>query len=758
MKFSTKLRLIIFAISLTASTSISYLVYSSNVKTLEEHIKDRLMNQAFHTMDKIDRMLFERFGDIKTLASDPVIMSRNATPKQITERLTAYKNNYKAYASLSFFDLNRIRIADTEGIGLGSQHSFSAYWHEISRGIDITYDISVSESLNKTVFHFAAVVKDEKGTPFGVVVSRMLAENLYDLVNQAVGIYDIEKDFKVDLVDRDGVILYSNQKNEATLKKVSVDWDSVKKPLMQGVKVGAIRQRNPMEAAEDEILVFVAEHGYQDYKGKDWTLLICAPTKVAFASAMELNRKLIILLLVIAFSALLVIYFLSERLTRNIEELSVASTKVAAGDLDLHVKVTSRDEIGSLSVAFNKMVDDLKNSRDKLQAYSGELETRVAERTAELLEANKLLKKSGATLAKAQQIAKLGNWEFDIAGGNVTWSDEMYRIYGLHPEQFKLTYEAFLSRVHPDDRGFVSKAVGSALNENKPYGSDYRIIIPDGTVRNLHTESELVFDDTGKPVRLRGITQDITERKKFQAELEKKAKLESIGILAGGMAHDFNNLLTGVLGNISLTKMHMRPDNKDFNRLSEAEDVCGQMTELTRRIITFSEGGSPFRKALLLSTIINETTCSELSGPAISCRCDFSEGLSPVYADDGQIRQVFRNMVLNAKEAMPEGGVIRVIAENIILDKDDGVLKEGKYVKITIKDSGKGIPEEILPKIFDPYFTTKQMGSDKGMGLGLAVCYSIIKKHDGHITVESKAGEGSTFHIYIPAVEEMYEI
>lgn len=637
MKFSTKLTLIFSSIILTIGAVISYFVYSSNVKSLEGHIKDRLTNQAFHTMDKIDRMLFERFADIKTLASDPVIMSRNATPKQITERLMAYKNNYKAYASLSFFDLNRIRIADTEGIGLGSQHSFSVYWHGISRGLDFTYDISMSESLNKTVFHFAAVVKDEKGTPFGVVVSRMLAENLYDIVNQAVGIYNIEKDFKVELVDKDGVILYSNQKKEATLKKVSVDWDSVEKTLMQGVKIGAIRQRHPMEAAEDEILVFVTEHGYQDYKGKGWTLLICAPTKVVFASAFELNRKVIILLLVIAFPAFFLIYLLSNRLSRDIEELSEASVKVAAGNLDLHVKTASRDEIGSLSVAFNKMVDDLKNSRDKLLAYSGELEKTVMERTAEL------------------------------------------------QKQF-------------------------------------------------------------------------ADRIRLEAELEKKDKLESIGILAGGMAHDFNNLLTGILGNISLTKMHMSHDNKDYSRLSDAENICVQMTELTRKLITFSEGGNPFRKVLSISSIINETACSELCGPNISCQCDFSDGLSPVYVDDGQIRQVFRNMVINAKEAMPEGGVIKVRAENIILDKDDGVLKEGKYVKITIKDSGKGIPEEILPKIFDPYFTTKEMGSDKGMGLGLAVCYSIIKKHDGHITVESKAGEGATFHIYLPAVEEMYEI
>lgn len=259
--------------------------------------------------------------------------------------------------------------------------------------------------------------------------------------------------------------------------------------------------------------------------------------------------------------------------------------------------------------------------------------------------------------------------------------------------------------------------------------------------------------DVGGKKLLQATVRDITARKKMEAELAKKGKLESIGILAGGIAHDFNNLLTGILGNISLTKIRMRTYNKDYSLLSEAENTCMQMSELTRKLITFSDGGSPFRKAASISSIINEKECSELCGPEISCRCEIPQGLSPLYVDDWQIRQVFKNMVINAKEAMPEGGVIRVRAENIVLDKGDGVLKEGRYVMITIKDSGKGIPKDILPKIFDPYFTTKEMGAQKGMGLGLAVCYSIVKKHKGHIAVESMRGEGTTFYVYLPAAE-----
>lgn len=247
---------------------------------------------------------------------------------------------------------------------------------------------------------------------------------------------------------------------------------------------------------------------------------------------------------------------------------------------------------------------------------------------------------------------------------------------------------------------------------------------------------------------------DITGRKQLEAELEKARKLEAIGTLAGGIAHDFNNLLTAILGNISLTKMHMRPDDKDFKRLTDAENACMQATELSNRLIIFSKGGDPVRRIISINKMVDDTVCSALNGTNISCECKLPHDLNPVYADEGQIRECFRNMVINAIEAMPDGGVIRVNAENVTVnDSQVSGLKAGKYVKISIQDSGRGMPEEIMSRIFDPYFTTKEMGAQKGLGLGLAVCYSIIKKHDGHISVESNLNAGTVFDIYLSAVE-----
>ena len=174
-----------------------------------------------------------------------------------------------------------------------------------------------------------------------------------------------------------------------------------------------------------------------------------------------------------------------------------------------------------------------------------------------------------------------------------------------------------------------------------------------------------------------------------------------------------------------------------------------QATELSNRLIIFSKGWDPVRRIISKNKMVDDTVCSALSGTNILCECKLPNDLNPVYADEGQIRECFRNMVINAIEAMPDGGVIRVNAENVTVnDSQVSGLKAGKYVKVSIQDSGRGMPEDILSRIFDPYFTTKEMGAQKGLGLGLAVCYSIIKKHDGHISVESNLN-AALFSIFI---------
>jgi len=241
---------------------------------------------------------------------------------------------------------------------------------------------------------------------------------------------------------------------------------------------------------------------------------------------------------------------------------------------------------------------------------------------------------------------------------------------------------------------------------------------------------------------------DISERKRVESELVKAHKLESVGLLAGGIAHDFNNILTGIMGNASLAKMSLSPQDKAYKYVDNLETASYRAKDLTQQFLTFSKGGAPIKKRTSAAEIIRSSMQLALSGLKSTGELTIPDDLWFVDADEGQVSQVIINLIINADQAMPKGGNIRGICENIELDEANSFfLKKGMYVRISITDQGMGIPEEYLGKIFDPYFTTKE----KGRGLGLASAYAIMKNHDGHISVESQIGVGSTFSLYLPA-------
>lgn len=242
---------------------------------------------------------------------------------------------------------------------------------------------------------------------------------------------------------------------------------------------------------------------------------------------------------------------------------------------------------------------------------------------------------------------------------------------------------------------------------------------------------------------------DITEKKKFEQEILKAQKLESLGILAGGIAHDFNNTLTAIIGNISLAKMNLEENNPILEDLKNAENAALQARNLTQQMLTFSTGGSPIKSITSLKELIMEIAKFCLRGSNAICKDDIQDDLWNVNVDKGQISQVINNLIINAIQAMPKGGVVGIKASNEEI-KQFETGKVQKMVKITIEDNGIGIPKKILPNIFDPFFTTKKTGT----GLGLTICYSIVKSHGGYITVESEEGKGSKFYVFLPAIEE----
>ncbi len=242
--------------------------------------------------------------------------------------------------------------------------------------------------------------------------------------------------------------------------------------------------------------------------------------------------------------------------------------------------------------------------------------------------------------------------------------------------------------------------------------------------------------------------EDITDQKTAEEELLKRTKLESLGTFADGVAKDFDSLLSAILRNVFLAKISASEEDKILeNGLAIAERAGLQAKELAHRLITFAQGGYPVKKLEKLDDLIREAISKALTGSKVVCKPVIAPDLWPAEIDAMQIKQVIENMVANAREAMPEGGVVEVIAENITTGTNIRTLGEGNYVRIVIRDKGIGIPRENLSKIFDPYFTTKEKKGRGGIGLGLAICDSIIKYHNGLISVESVAARHVLFYL-----------
>jgi two-component system cell cycle sensor histidine kinase/response regulator CckA len=293
-----------------------------------------------------------------------------------------------------------------------------------------------------------------------------------------------------------------------------------------------------------------------------------------------------------------------------------------------------------------------------------------------------------------------------------------------------------------------------------PYGV-FRTGTP-ATYNHVHHQDDgglLYVETRAYPLKNEGSTvtsvieviSDITEKHLLEEERLKAQKLESIGTLAGGIAHDFNNLLQGVFGNISLAKMTLEQKDRSLALLGEAENALRQATNLTNQLLTFARGGKPKKQRISLLLAIENAVTFALSGSNTDYRLTHTDVPWPLDADEGQIMQAFQNIVINAREAMSEGGSVAITIENLLLAPNEIVELPtgGRFLKVTVRDTGSGIPEHHLPRIFDPYFSTKERGS----GLGLATVFSIIKNHGGTIRVQSEVDLGTTFTVYLPAAE-----
>ena len=528
-----------------------------------------------------------------------------------------------------------------------------------------------------------------------------------------------------------------------------------------------------------------------------------------------------------------------------------------------------------------------KKAEEELKKAHDSLEIRVEERTAELKkeiaerkQAEEALQESEELHKEAQRVARIGHWELHPETGTPVWSDEIFRIFGLNPQESEPSFTDHETHLHPDDWPLLNKAVTLASTEGTPFDIIFRIVRPDseigwmhaigtttkdekgkvtklfgtaqditkqkqaeealreseekyrtiletiedgyyeidlggnftffndsmckisgysrdelmgmnnrrytdevyakeiyqtfnkvyttgkpaksfhwpvirkdGTKRTVAASVSLRRDTEGEPMGFRGIVRDISERKRFEAQLQQVTKMEAIAILAGGVAHEFNNALMGVMGNIELLKIDLPEDERRDKYFEAMESASHRMARLTAQLLAYAEGGKYQPKDLKLDDFVIETLPILQHNLSPTVETVFPKDISHVKADHAQMQMVLSAILANSNEAIEDEGIIRITAENKDLDEDftkqHPGLKPGPYVCLTIEDDGKGMDEETRSGIFEPFFTTKF----QGRGMGMAATYGIIKSHDGAITVDSEPGKGTVVSIYLPAIE-----
>lgn len=373
------------------------------------------------------------------------------------------------------------------------------------------------------------------------------------------------------------------------------------------------------------------------------------------------------------------------------------------------------------------------------------------------------LKQSEERLKEAQEIAHVGHWSLDLIEDKLFWSDEVFRIFGVETQSFSGSLEAFINAVHPDDREMVQMAYSDSIKDRTPYEITHKVVRPDGEIRFVQEICKTVYDSTGKALRSIGTVQDITDRinsdqekEHLQHQLQQSQKMEAIGHLTGGVAHDFNNILASILGYTGLALTRYVPDkgSKLAEYLLEVNKAGWRAQNLIAQMLAFSRGSKTSPEKMMLEPLVKDVV--KMLRSTLPTSIEISQtvdmDLPFVDADSVRLHQVVTNLCINSRDAMEGSGRLDIHLHKVVMEKEKCSSchsdVSGEYVELCIEDTGSGMDESLLAQIFNPFFTTKDIG--KGTGMGLSVVHGIVHEHGGHLIVTSEPGIGSKFRLLLP--------
>jgi PAS domain S-box-containing protein len=483
------------------------------------------------------------------------------------------------------------------------------------------------------------------------------------------------------------------------------------------------------EFSSDEVMAIAIDDevvdgftAMEDIYGERLVLLQVEMPRDMYQHAMESQNFVLGFLLIVGIIlALLTAYLLEVFVLSRLNRLDRDVKRIGGGGSKHRVDGEGDDELGSLAGSINEMLETIESSQRQLLDSEKRYKAVVEDQTEMIFRTRP---DNGVTFA----------------------NDAFWEYFGIDEDERKTVY----SPLFRDSKRIIQNRISKLTPDNPVQEYEHSITRSDGEERWVQWTIRGIFDE-GELEEVQWVGRDVTDKMRLLEKLNKSEKIESLGVLAGGIAHDFNNMLTSIMATLNLMREEIGPDDPNYHKIEEGERSVMRATELTKQLLTFSRGGEPIKRVIELQAFIKETAEFSTRGTGITLEMDLDEDLCPVEADEGQLLQVISNLIINARQAMPEGGMITVSGRNCSIDEESGLpLPPGRYTVISIEDRGMGIPQENLNRIFDPYFTTKK----KGSGLGLSITHSIIVKHGGYIEVSSVLNKGTRFTIYLPSTEK----
>ncbi len=718
--------------------------------------KTALRGAAVQTADAVDSFMLDNLNTIRTQSLDPTIIEYLETSPDIRRgsaleaRVIRVLNSFQRrdhvnISSYAVFGRRGERLLDTHPSSDMDVFEKALFDESVKTGLPVLSPLVLSKASGMPSLCFSSPVRDARGNIIGSIRIRYNANAVQKLVFEKEGL--LGPGSVAVIVDKDAVrVADSHDRNMIYKPPRDLSRDRAQQRSAEG--------KYSLTPGKGETLPELYDGLREDpgqpfftarlYPGSDEDML-CAvvpmksrPWRVIFAQPysrfLSTWRNQVLLTVLLFFCvggiAMVAAFFLARNIARPVGELTALARRVAHGDLEQRITSNSEDEIGELGRSFNRMTENLQASRRDLMAYTGRLET----------------------LYDAIPDAVFVH---DPDGRIVDANRKGVEIFGYTREDILSLSISDLSR----EEYTQDMALGRVIRAYEQGYDDFEWVGKRKDGSEFPMQVRLRKLSLGGRENVIAVVTDISERKDLERQLLHAQKMEAVGTLAGGIAHDFNNLLSVILGYTSLMLMDSGSDDPHYEYLKMIEERVESGVGLTRQLLGFARGGKYEVKVLDLNDLVRRTAATfGRTRKEVSIHEDLDAELRAVEADPSQMEQMLVNLYLNAWQAMPGGGDMRLASRNVVLDADSADaygVPEGRYVELAIADSGLGMDEETRLRIFEPFFTTREMGH--GTGLGLASVYGIVKNHGGHIKVYSEKGEGTAFHIYLPATDKGLE-